>query len=201
MAHLNQNAKRNSDFLPIDNDLLEALCGVRFTGDVICTNSGTKFIRNSSNKEILYPGSDSDWCDPLYSAGYAEYAKVELIHAHSVGTLSDSFWGKGNCNVCSVVENVIGKGVVTLVTSTNYPGNPALYPLYSALVREFVSSSARNCRIKVIGSDRIRYTVYRNERIYLLNTDYDMPVTVKIINGEREMIVTLESLELKAVPL
>ena len=41
MAHLNQNTKRNSDYLPIDNDIMEELCGVRFTGEVVSTNSGT----------------------------------------------------------------------------------------------------------------------------------------------------------------
>ena len=201
MAHLNQNTKRNSDYLPIDNDIMEELCGVRFTGEVVSTNSGTKFVRNSLNKDILYPGSDSTWCDPLFSAGFADYAKVELCGAKSVGTLSDSFWGMGNCDICSVVEHAIGKGVVTLVTSINYPGNMALYPLYSALVKEFVSSSSRNCKIKVIGSDRVRYAVYGDEKIYLLNTDYDMPITVKVINGEKESIVTLESLELKSIQL
>jgi hypothetical protein len=68
-------------------------------------------------------------------------------------------------------------------------------------VREFVSSSSRNCKVKVIGSERVRYAVYGEEKIYLLNTDYDMPVTVKVINGEKESVVTLESLELKAVQI
>ena len=115
--------------------------------------------------------------------------------------LSDSFWGNGSCDALSVVENTLGKGTVTTVTTVNYPGNPAVYPLYRAIVREFVSSSSRNCNIKVIGSDRIRYAVYPGGKIYLLNTDYDMPVIVKIISDNKENIVTLEPLELKTIQL
>ena len=72
-------------------------------------------------------------------------------------------------------------------------------PLYRNVLREMISSGARNCEIKVIGSDRVRYTVYEGNKIYLLNTDFDMPVTVKVINRERERVITLEPLEMKTI--
>ena len=100
-----------------------------------------------------------------------------------------------------MLENKIGEGVVTLVTSKNYPGNPAISPLYNAIVREMISSSARNCDVKVVASDKLRYTVYDGNKIYLLNTDYDLPITVKIIYKVREELVTLDSLELKAITI
>ena len=100
-----------------------------------------------------------------------------------------------------MVENKLGNGVATLVTSTNYPGHPALLPLYRAMVREIITASARNCDIKIIGSDRVRWSVYNGDKLYLLNTDYDVPVTVKVINGDTEKLVTLDSLELKAINL
>ena len=64
-----------------------------------------------------------------------------------------------------------------------------------------ISASARNCDIKVFSSDRLRYSVYDSDKVYLLNTDYDMPITVKIIKGDKEQIITLNSLELKSVVL
>ena len=88
-----------------------------------------------------------------------------------------------------------------MVTSKNYPGFPAITPLYSTLVREFVSSSARECDVKVIASEKLRYTVYEGNKIYLLNTDYDLPITVKIIHNGDVKMITLDSLELKAIQL
>lgn len=199
LAHLNTNVKRDGKYLPINNNLIEELCGIHLTGNTVNTNAGTKFVSESLNNNILYPGSSSHNCDPIYSAGFADFAEVELCSAKPAGYLSDSFWGYGNCSDFSVVENKIGLGQVITVTSTNYPGNLALYPLYRALVREVISASSRNCNIKVIGSDRVRYAVYDGGKMYILNTDYDLPVTVKVINGNKEQLVTLESLELKTI--
>ena len=126
--------------------------------------------------------------------------KLEVVNARVLGVASDAFRRK-NRLVDTVIENKIGKGTVTLVCAKEYPGAPSLTPLYSALVREFVSSSARECEIKVIASEKLRYTVYEGNKIYLLNTDYDLPITVKIIYNGKEQTVTLDSLELKAIQL
>ena len=164
------------------------------------TNAGTKFLKNSLDSEILYPVNESMMGDPLFSAGYAEYAEAELCGGEAIGVLSDSFWKEGNEKLVSVVENKIGEGVATLITSTNYPGNPALYPFYRAIMREFISSSARNCEIKVIGSEKVRYAVYEN-KIYFLNTDYDLPATVKLSHNGKEDMITLDSLELRGIEI
>ena len=74
-------------------------------------------------------------------------------------------------------------------------------PLYRALLREMVTASARSCPIQILGSDRLRYAVYEGNVIYLLNTDYDMPITVKILKGGTQQLVTLDSLELKKMEL
>ncbi|MBQ3225083.1 MAG: hypothetical protein IJB42_05195, partial [Oscillospiraceae bacterium] len=95
----------------------------------------------------------------------------------------------------------VGKGVATLFTSINYPGNHSVYYSYRAIVREIISASARECDVKVLGSDRVRYSVYEGNKMYLLNTDYDMPITVKLIKDKKEITVTLDSLELKSVTL
>ncbi len=200
VAHLNCNPQRKGKLMLPSEEKIKELFGCHFTGATIKTNCGTKFIRNSLNEEILLPGSTTFMCDPLYSAGYTEYMKCELCGAKASGLYGDSF-GTKPTDVYTVIENKVGEGIATLVTSLNYPGHPALFPLYRCLAREMVSSSARNCDIKVIGSERLRYAVYEGDKIYLLNTDYDMPITVKLIKGEKEKIITLESLELKTVCL
>ena len=164
------------------------------------TNCGTKFEYESLDPEILYPGTKSFICDPLFSAGYTEYMRTELCGARVAGHASDCFWNDPAV-VETVIENKVGEGIVTFVTSKDYPGNTALSPLYNAIVREFISASARNCDIKVIASDKLRYTVYEGNKIYLLNTDYDLPIAAKIIYGGKEKTVMLDSLELKAIEL
>lgn len=199
-AHLNYSTKRVGEYIPPSNEKLEALCGCRYSGEDIRSNSGTKFEFESLDKTRLYPGTRSFFCDPIYSAGYTDFMKLELVGARAVGTASDSFWSDPPLFE-TVIENKVGDGVVTFVTSKDYPGALALYPLYNALVREAVSSSARECDIKVIASEKLRYTVYEGNKIYLLNTDYDLPITVKIIYGDKEELITLESLEMKTVTL
>ena len=199
-AHLNYSTKRVGEYIPPSNEKLEALCGCRYLGEDIRSNFGTKFEFESLDKTRLYPGTRSFFCDPIYSAGYTDFMKLELVGARAIGSASDSFWADPPLFE-TVIENKVGDGLVTFVTSKDYPGALALYPLYNALVREAVSSSARECDIKVIASEKLRYTVYEGNKIYLLNTDYDLPITVKIIYGDREELISLESLEMKTVTL
>ena len=151
------------------------------------------------NKNAVYPGSRDLICDPIYSAGYVDYARFELCGGYETALVSDGFVDGTIEALPAVIENKIGNGIATLVTSTNYPGNGAVYPLYRDLVREFVTMSARNSEIQVLGSDRLRWSVYNDCKVYLLNTDYDMPITVKVIKSGKETLVTLNPLELKTV--
>lgn len=100
-----------------------------------------------------------------------------------------------------MIENKLGNGMAALVTSMNYPGHSALRPLYRDLLREFVTMSARDCDTQVLGRDRVRYAVYEGSKLYLLNTDYDLPTAVKVVYKDTEQWVTLESLELKSIEL
>ncbi len=200
-AHLNFSAKRHGEFIPPSNDKLEKLCGVRYLASNTRTNYGVKFSSASIDEKHSYPGTKSFVCDPLYSAGYVEYMDVEVTSGKVLARTSDAFSGIGNTSHTAIVENRVGKGFVTFVASVNYPGCPALYPLYLDLVREMVSSCARNCDIRVIAPDKLRYTVYEGNKMYLLNTDYDLPISAKIIHNGKEQLVTLDSLELKAIEL
>ncbi len=199
-AHLNCNTVRGGELQLPDASKIEKLFGVKFTGEIRRTNDGVKFRYTSENKDLLYPGSKSLTCDPIYSAGYAAWAKTELCGAYDTAIVSDAFLYEES-GLPAVVENRVGEGIATLVTSTNYPGHPALLPLYRAMVREIITASSRDCEIKVLGSDRLRWSVYEGNKVYLLNTDYDMPITVKVIYKDSEQLVTLNSLEMKTIEL
>ena len=201
MAHLNKESSRDGKRTFPDNEKLEMLFGCRFTGKTLRTNAGVKFQFDALNEKMLYPGTKNRMCDPIYSAGYVEYAEMELCGGYETAHLSESFRNEVH-GIPTVIENRIGYGIATLITSVNYPGHPAFYPLYRALVREMISSSARNCGILVIASDRLRYSVYGDEangKMYLLNTDYDLPITVKVTLPGQEQTLTLNPLELKTL--
>ena len=198
-SHLNYSKKRQGEYTFPASEKLEALCGVKFGTGTIKTTRGLKFY-DSVDETLLYPATKNLVCDPLYSAGYVDYMEAELTTATPLAITSDSFRDAGKTNP-AIVENRIGKGLVTLLLSKCYPGNPAVYPLYTDLVREAVTRSARECEIKVIAPDKLRYTVYEGNKMYLLNTDYDLPITAKIIYDGKERLVSLDSLELKAIEL
>ena len=71
----------------------------------------------------------------------------------------------------------------------------------AGVVRELVTLSHRNAELKVIASDRLRYSVYEDGRVYLLNTDYDLPICAKFVTKNGEELVSLEPLEIKSVKL
>ena len=198
-AHLNYSTIREKNLKFPANEQLEKLFGCRFTGEIVNTNGGIKFKYTALNKDAIYPGSKDLICDPIYSAGYVDYARFELCGGYETALVNDGFVDGTIEALPAVIENKIGNGIATLVTGTNYPGNGAVYPLYRDLVREFVTMSARNSEIQVLGSDRLRWSVYNDCKVYLLNTDYDMPITVNVIKSGKETLVTLNPLELKTV--
>ena len=199
-AHLNTAVSRKGERSLVSNKAIEKLFGCRFTGETVSTNGGVKFRISGADSRILYPGTLSRVCDPIWSSGYASYGKFELLEGEKTAFVSQSF-EKPDEDLAAVIENRLGNGVATLVTTLLYPGNNTVYPLYRGIVREFVTASARNCEIKVLGSDRLRWAVYEGNKVYLLNTDYDMPIAVKILYNGKEQLVTLDSLELKAIDL
>lgn len=203
-AHLNYNTKRGGDLIMPSNEKLEKLFGARFTGETFKSNNGVKFYYDSINGNLMYPGSKSLVCDPIYASGYVDYGKFEITEGSEAAFITDGFMKKVSM-APAVIENKVGEGIATLVTSINYPGYPALYPLYRAIAREMITASNReSADIRVLSSDRLRYAVYEENKVYLLNTDYDLPIIVKIYYGEnKEKIreVTLEPLELKAITL
>lgn len=198
-AHLNCSPKRDGEKLFPSSDKLEKLFGCRFTGNSVSTNSGLKF-RVDTPSGLLYPGTKNMGCDPMYSAGYVSFAEAEVTSGFVAGEMAEDFDYTPNA-MPMVIENSLGKGTAILVTAENYPGHPALTPIYRCIMREMLTQSARECDIQVLSSDTLRYAVYEGNKLYLLNTDFDMPVFVKILHNGISRELILQPAELKALQL
>ena len=141
-----------------------------------------------------------------YCGGYVNFADVRMTDGKIVAFFEDKFapapesWEK----VRPVfVEHKYGKGVVSLLTHVDYPGAPAAYPLYRAVVKENLTQTHRDCDLRVLCSDKVRFALFYEENgkevLYLLNTDFNLTNTAKIEYKETITEVTLASLELKKV--
>lgn len=193
-AHLNYSSKRNGEHIYPSNDKLDKLFGCRFTGNSTLTNAGVKFHADSLSG-LLYPGTKNMSTDPIYSAGYVSYAQSELTTGFDIGVTAEDF-ESDSVGMTAVIEHNLGKGTAILVTAENYPGHPALMPMYRAIMREMMSHSARSCDLKVLSSSELRYAVYPNGKLYLLNTDFDMDIRVRIMYNGTVNELTVPSTEL-----
>ncbi|MBE6917384.1 MAG: hypothetical protein E7470_05750 [Ruminococcaceae bacterium] len=198
-AHLNYSPRRDAEKCYPTNEKLERLFGCRFTGEANFTNAGVKF-RADSLSGLLYPGTKNMHTDPIYASGYLTWLGTELTGGCDVGVTAEDFENDA-VGMTAVIENKLGKGVAILVATANYPGHPALSPLYRAIMGEMLTHSARCCDIKVLSSDALRYAVYENGKMYLLNTDFDMPIFVRILHGGATHELTLQPMELKTFQL
>ena len=199
-AHLSIDPARGAKPDIIRGGDLSELFGCRLVGSERL-NSGVKFTRDSFVPGLQYPGTRNFWCDALYGAGFATYACSELTGGTVRCMLSDSFRPPAKECFPVLVENRLGKGTAILCTALDYPGAPAVYPLYSHVVKALLAASHANCDLKVTGSDRIRYALFFDDKtgeetIYLLNTAND-PSLVCIRYRNKKEELTLAPLELR----
>ena len=59
----------------------------------------------------------------------------------------------------------------------------------------------KRAKVRVLGPDTLRYSVYEDGSVYLLNTDCDLEYTVKVYFDGKETKVSLSPLELKHIKL
>ena len=199
-AHLNASEKRNGEIKLINNGDVSELFGCRLDADKIHrTNAGVKF-KPSLCENIIYP-ADMVF-DPLFSAGYANYADVTVFGGEAVCVLSDSFYEKNSSEGSpAIVENKLGEGYAILLTSLDYPGAGQTYDLYRTVVRELLSASHRTADVKVFANDKVRFSVYGDSDVYLLNTDFDVPGFATIEKNGEKTDVNLAPCELKHIKI
>lgn len=177
-AHLNTNSERNGKKkYPNGGDLSELL-GCKLTGKETYTGLGHRFVSESAVPGMCYPFPNLKPADPIYSCGNVHYAETEITDGTVCAMLSDSFLHNEVPLTSTVIEHTLGKGHVVFLTSIDYAGNEAVYPLYRFLVRELLRAVGDTPR--VLASSEVRYACYADDVIYLLNTSYDMPATAVI---------------------
>ena len=198
-AHLSTAAKRNGAFSPVNGGDLSRLFGCRLTGKTTRSALGVKFRTDSAVEDFLYPRALYNFGDPLYAMGYAAYAEVELCGGTVTATLEDSFRNFDHPGTPALIEHKLGKGTAILMTTTEYPGADAIYPLYRFLVRELCRAGAAHARVKVAAPAAVRYTVYPDGTVYLLNTDFDATVSARVVTRDFEKTLMLAPLSLEKV--
>lgn len=197
-AHLNTTTKRNGEMrLFRDGDVSELFGCTLSAEEAFCVNHGYKFL-NSIVPEFMYP-SDMSF-DPLFSEGYVNYAKATLASAVGTGRLSQNFIDRTPDEMpIWLTENKYGDGYALLMTNLDYPGGCG-YTVYRHVVREILTASHRQADVKVYGGDKLRFTVYDNHKIYLLNTDFDSCIFATIeYSDSMKKTFTLQPCELLVV--
>ena len=200
-AHMNASAKRVGEFTPIRGGDISKLCGCTLTGKQISYNYGVKFRSESLVEGMQYPTTLMTFSDPKFSEGYIDYAVSKPAGGTVITTIEDSFNYVDQPGLPNIIENKLGKGNVIFMTSSCYPGRGALYPLYSMVVRALMQREVKRARVRVLGPDTLRYSVYEDGSVYLLNTDCDLEYTVKVYFDGKETSVSLSPLELKHIKL
>ncbi len=198
-AHLSTSPKRVVEHSFVRGGDLSRLFGCRLDGGITRFGGGVKFRADSALPGVIYPRSLDSYCDPLFSAGSLAYANVTLTSGVAVATAEQSFHFYDQPGFPAVVENRVGKGVAILMTSVDYPGNGALYPLYRFFVKELMRAGVARAALRVLGADTLRYTVYADGTVYLLNTDFDQSITAEIKGEGFSRTVQLKPLELLRV--
>ena len=197
-AHLNASTKRAGEYRAVCDGDVSRLFGCTLTGERFAFEGGVKFRAESAVAGMIYPSSLNSYCDPLFS-GYTEYAKVTLTTGNAVATLENSFHFFDQPGFPALIENKCGKGTAILMTTMDYPGSSAVYPLYRFLVKELLRVSVSHASVRVNGPDALRYTVYEDGTIYLLNTDFDTPITVRVMAKSGITVHEIEPLALLRV--
>ncbi len=198
-AHLNTNTTRTGEYMPINNGDISDLFGCKLS-EIYTSKHGSEFARGALDGEILYPGPKDflkNPVDPNYNFGYARYAETEIVSGSIVAQLNDDFMCR-NTKKASIVENKCGKGYTYLFTTVEYPGCHAIYPMYKRFVKIHLNALNSKSDIKVIGNDEVRYAVYANNKIFLLNTA-TYPASVSLTVNGKENVYALQPGEMKIV--
>lgn len=197
-AHLNASTKRVGERRFVRGGDVSRLFGCTLSGNTYPFEGGLKFRAESAVDGMIYPSSLNSYCDPLFAA-YTDYAEVQLTTGNAVATLENSFHFFDQPGYPALIENKCGKGTAILMTTVDYPGTGAVYPLYRFLVKELLRVGVAHAAVRVNGPESLRYTVYEDGTVYLLNMDFDCSVTacIKTANDERE--ITLAPLALARV--
>ena len=220
-AHMRDSIDRAEKGKFVDG--LEELIGNKLSEETFNCNDGYKFVKYSTIDGVMYPGTKTLLCDPAWSAGYTDYVRIEPTTAKPVCFISDTFatdmytkpkkgveaWENFGSEYVDqniiplITENKYGKGNVIFMANSEYPGAPAVFPLYKLITKAVLAASHRTSDIKVVGSDKLRFAVYGDEenyKIYIFNSDFNFEQKARVIyNGEIICDKIIDSAKLEIV--
>ncbi len=170
-SHLTVQDAPDGAFVPYNGGDWSQLVGVRMRqGQSWRLPHGLKFTKNPGPDWRLQPLTNQ-W-DPAFTDGGFDVPELEMTTARPFAVASDRFWEKNMASCRSVLYvNEIGKGRVVFVPSLDSPGAAGVRRLYAFLLAKAVEAVGRGVWPKVECSDTVRWSVYPDGTLYLLNTE------------------------------
>ena len=142
-------------------------------------------------------------CDPKFTDGGFRMPVVENVGAEVLAVASDRFVDETfKAEMQPVLySHKIGKGMVVFLPSLDSPGAPGVRPLYSFLLAS--AAEGTDAWPKVECSDRVRWSVYGDEKLYLLNTEEARAeeAVVWISKNSPELRIRLAAGEIREIDL
>ena len=168
-SHFDVSDRPKASFVPYNGGDWSELAGVRVKpGKTWRLPHGIKFCANPAPGWRFDPLTPT-W-DPLYPDGGFDVPELECAGAKPFAVASDRFADRSLDGLPPVAfYHRIGKGVTVLLASIDPPAASGVRRLYSRILDQAVT--ATDVWPKVECSDRVRYAVYPDGTIYMLNTE------------------------------
>ena len=200
-SHLNVQDAPDGPFVPYNGGDWTALCGVKADCDARWrVPHGMKFVKNPGPGWNFQPLTDT-W-DPDFIEGGFDVPGIEASAAVPFAVESDNFHEKklAECKGLAYV-NEIGKGRVIFLASLDSPGAFGVRKLYSFLMAKAMEAVGTDVWPKVECSDTVRWSVYPDGTVYLLNTERHLQqqAIVELSKGAAPLTVTLPPGEIKTI--
>ncbi len=174
-SHLDVQDVPKAPFLPYNGGDWTALCGVRMDTTVrpMRLRLGIRFTANPDSNWAFQPLTN-DW-DPMFTDGGFDVPALKATTATTCAVASDRFTEK-DLAACEPIlyVNRLGRGKVILLASLDPPGSREVRRLYSFLLDKCLEAEGRGLWPKVECADTVRWSVYPDGTIYLLNTEANL---------------------------
>ena len=170
-SHLTTQDVPNGEFVPYNGGDWTELVGLKMQpGKPWHLPHGMKFVKNPGPGWNFQPLTNM-W-DPDFIEGGFDIPAIETTTAKPFVVASDNFHEKklAACKGIGFV-NEIGKGRVIFLASLDSPGAFGVRKLYSFLLDKAMEAVGTAVWPKVECSDTVRWSVYPDGTIYLLNTE------------------------------
>lgn len=140
-------------------------------------------------------------CDPKFTDGGFRMPALENVGAEVLAVASDRFADETFKSDMTPVlyAHKVGKGTVVFLPSIDSPGAPGVRQLYSFLLSS--AAEGTDAWPKVECSDRVRWSVFGDEKVYLLNTEERLAqeAAIRMSPGSREIRLTLKPGEIREI--